>query len=110
MVGPKKNRPGEWVLPKGHIENGETPEQTAIREVREETGVTARIVAPLKTLEFEVNKKSIRVATYLMELISEGEPTEERRRIWFSLGDAVSRATHADVKALLNEAADRVAA
>jgi mutator protein MutT len=110
LVGPKKNRPGEWVLPKGHIENGETPEQTAIREVREETGVTARIVAPLKTLEFEVNKKSIRVATYLMELISEGEPTEERRRIWFSLGDAVSRATHADVKALLNEAADRVAA
>jgi 8-oxo-dGTP pyrophosphatase MutT (NUDIX family) len=110
LVGPKKDRPGEWVPPKGHIEKGESPDQTAIREVREETGITARIMCPLKTLEFEVNEKSVRAVFYLMELISEAEPAEKRRRSWFSLGDAVSRATHADVKALLKEAADRLAA
>ena len=37
----------DWSLPKGHIEDGETQEQAAIREVKEETGLDARIVAPL---------------------------------------------------------------
>ena len=94
-----------WVLPKGHIENGESADQTAIREVREETGVTARLVCPLKTLEFRVNEKTVRSAFYLMELISETNPAEKRRVGWFPLGDAASQATHADVKALLKEAA-----
>ncbi|MCH4888972.1 NUDIX hydrolase [Acidaminobacter sp. JC074] len=38
----KKN--GDWVLPKGRIENGETLEETAIREVKEETNVDAIIL------------------------------------------------------------------
>ncbi|MGQ0849176.1 MAG: NUDIX hydrolase, partial [Actinomycetota bacterium] len=36
----------DWSLPKGKEEPGETPEEPALREVREETGVLARIVAP----------------------------------------------------------------
>ncbi|MEY3715588.1 MAG: hypothetical protein RL155_463 [Actinomycetota bacterium] len=32
-----------WSLPKGHIETGETPEQAAIREVKEETGIESQI-------------------------------------------------------------------
>lgn len=41
-----------WSLPKGHVEGGETHEQTAVREVAEETGVTGEIVAPLGTIDF----------------------------------------------------------
>ena len=39
-----KNRYEGWVLPKGTVESGESYEQTALREVKEESGVSARIV------------------------------------------------------------------
>lgn len=49
-----------WQLPKGHIEPGETPEQAAVREVREETGVTGRVVAPLPEVEYWFVEKGAR--------------------------------------------------
>ena len=36
-----------WTFPKGKSDKGETPEQAALREVLEETGCTARILAPI---------------------------------------------------------------
>ena len=39
-----KNKYEGWVLPKGTVEKNETFEQTALREVREESGVNARII------------------------------------------------------------------
>ncbi|WP_301546800.1 NUDIX hydrolase [Gordonia sp. X0973] len=41
-----------WSLPKGHIETGETAEQTAIREVAEETGISGSVVAPLGKIDY----------------------------------------------------------
>ncbi|GAB17323.1 putative NTP pyrophosphohydrolase [Gordonia effusa NBRC 100432] len=41
-----------WSLPKGHIETGETAEQTAIREIAEETGITGSVVAPLGKIDY----------------------------------------------------------
>jgi 8-oxo-dGTP pyrophosphatase MutT (NUDIX family) len=41
-----------WSLPKGHLESGETLEQTALREVREETGLEATIVMSLGSIDF----------------------------------------------------------
>lgn len=60
-----KNRFGEWVLPKGKIEPGETPEEAALREVEEETGVRAEILRPAGTSEY----------TYLLE--HTGEPVDK---------------------------------
>jgi 8-oxo-dGTP pyrophosphatase MutT (NUDIX family) len=41
-----------WQLPKGIVDAGETPELTALREVREEAGIEAVVVAPLDTIEY----------------------------------------------------------
>lgn len=43
-----RHESGKWMLPKGTIEPGETPEAVALREVREETGIShVRVVADL---------------------------------------------------------------
>lgn len=47
-VGPK----GRWQLPKGIVDAGESPEQTAVREVREEAGVDGTVVEPLEVIEY----------------------------------------------------------
>jgi 8-oxo-dGTP diphosphatase len=44
----------DWSLPKGKADDGETPEQTAVREVLEETGYRCRVVAPVGTTRYRV--------------------------------------------------------
>jgi 8-oxo-dGTP pyrophosphatase MutT (NUDIX family) len=46
LIGRRREN-GEWRLPKGKIDPGETPEQAAIREIREETGVEAEIIVAI---------------------------------------------------------------
>lgn len=47
-----KDRYSRWTLPKGKMEKGETTEETALREIREETGIVGRILRPLKTIQY----------------------------------------------------------
>lgn len=53
LIG-RLNRRGKliWSMPKGHLEEGETAEQAAVREVKEETGIDGTILAPLGTVDF----------------------------------------------------------
>jgi len=44
--------PPRWQLPKGHVDPGESPEQAAMREVREETGIETTLVAPLEVIDY----------------------------------------------------------
>ena len=78
----RRNRSGryEWCLPKGHLEGGETPEQAAVREVAEETGVTSQIVYPISSVDYWFSGGSSRIHKrvhhFLMEYL-EGEITAE---------------------------------
>ena len=61
------NRAGrvEWCLPKGHLEQGETAEQAAVREIEEETGIRGRIVRPLGTIEYRFSAEGRRVHKFV---------------------------------------------
>lgn len=59
---------GEYLFPKGHIDPGETEEETARREVAEETGVEAEIVVPLGEIGFSYQGDDYRVAMFLMRV------------------------------------------
>ena len=51
-IRPGGKPPGVWALPKGLIDDGERPEETAVREVAEETGVEARLVGKLGDVRY----------------------------------------------------------
>lgn len=48
----KTSSEGRWQLPKGMIDPGETAEIAALREVREEAGITCEIIEPLDSIEY----------------------------------------------------------
>lgn len=56
-----------WVLPGGGIERGETPEEAAIREAREESGFEVKLTKKLGTYEFLNRQKKLVRKTYLFE-------------------------------------------
>ncbi len=62
----RRTAKGEYLFPKGHMEAGETAEQTALREVAEETGLEARIVASLPRVTFSYQGDDYEVDFFLM--------------------------------------------
>jgi 8-oxo-dGTP diphosphatase len=59
------NRRAPWSIPKGELEPGERPEDCAIRETREETGLECRIAAPLGETTYKKSRK--RIVAFLAE-------------------------------------------
>ena len=65
----------QWVLPKGHIEPGEEPRETAVREVNEETGHWAKVNDWIADVRLDSTTERTMVRFYLMELVG---PAEQR--------------------------------
>ena len=104
LVRAKKDLLDEWLLPKGHIEDGETPRDAALREVREETGIVARVLSLVGSTQFKMPSEDVYVKYYLMQMRSKTRPSEMRRSDWFLFEEALEKLTHDENKRLLREA------
>jgi len=102
-----------WQLPKGRLEEGETPRDAAVREVREETGVTGNVVAPLPGIDYwfaEGARKRIRkhVDYFLLDYVSGSEVDFDAREVstarWFPWEEALARLTHANERRVVASA------
>ena len=75
-----------WVIPKGHIEPGDTARETALREAWEEAGLVGRLHdKPVGSYQYEKNGTTYRVAVFLMEVteVAAAWPEDHRRtRRW----------------------------
>lgn len=96
-----KRSPQHWVFPKGHVEPGETLEETALREAHEEAGVTATIVRRAGTLEFELGRDTIRVHYFLARTADPGRAEPGRRIGWFPYEMALQALSFENSRALL---------
>lgn len=96
------------VLPKGHIEAGESPEEAAVRELREEAGVTGRIVGVLSKDEFETVKKKIIVQYFLVECLGFCNPKESRTIYWADKDAALELLSFDGLRKLLREGSDKL--
>ncbi len=103
-----KPDPSHWVIPKGHIETGESPEAAAVREILEETGVQAKIIATLGTLNFTYRGKQINTILYLLEYLGETTPMEERESHWGLYEEIYSLLTFEDTREMLHLAQEIV--
>ncbi len=105
-----------WTLPKGTPNVGETREQTAIREVREETGLEVRITAPLDSIEYWFVQRGLRIHKtvhyFLMEPIG-GDLARHDHEFesvrWISFAEAQHTLTFETERALVARAAAAIA-
>lgn len=104
LIVAASDNPNIWVLPKGHIENGETPEAAAVREVMEEAGVRAAIVARLGDSEYDVRGKTVRVIFFLMQYEGEIARTEARGFAWRRYEDALALLHFESTRRILTQA------
>ena len=106
-----RRSPRLWALPKGTPDSGETREETALRETREETGLEVEIVAPITDIRYFFVRGSTRfhktVHFFLMRATG-GSPEEHDAEfdevLWVPADEAVALLTHATERSILEQA------
>lgn len=111
-------------LPKGLVDQGEKAEQTAVREVREETGIEATLVAKLTDIKYfyvrtwSDNERVFKIVSFFLLLyrsgrigeISEEMRIEVERSLWLPLQEAAEKLTYKGEREVVKKAQEYVRA
>ena len=103
LVRARKN-PAHWIFPKGHIDEGETAEIAASRELEEEAATKAELVASIGALEFQSGNERVHVEYFLFKYKEDSERTEDRETRWCTYEEALAFLSHPDAADLLRRA------
>jgi 8-oxo-dGTP pyrophosphatase MutT (NUDIX family) len=103
----------EWVLPKGHLEPGETPEAAAVREVEEETGILGQLLTKLGAIDywFVAGERRVHktVHHFLLEAVGgalSDADIEVEQVAWVPLAEVATRLAYIDERGLAMRAVD----
>ncbi|HUT89903.1 MAG TPA: NUDIX domain-containing protein [Thermoguttaceae bacterium] len=103
---------GKWGFPKGIIDPGETPRETATKEAEEEAGLHGRIVGePIGQYQYHKWGTTLLVTVYLMEVTGvedEWEEAELRERVWRRADEARAAVGRTELRRLLDAAVERI--
>jgi 8-oxo-dGTP pyrophosphatase MutT (NUDIX family) len=118
-IRPNGKPEGTWALPKGNIDAGERPEETAVREVREETGVDGRLVEKLGDVKYTYTRRDgtrvFKIVSFYLLRAGRGRlgAIEERMRIevaearWLPLDDAPRLLAYGGEREMAKKALER---
>ncbi|NJM06816.1 NUDIX domain-containing protein [Candidatus Gracilibacteria bacterium] len=112
-----QDKHGVWTLPKGHVEAGESLEQTAVREVAEETGLDCVIERLVHCVQYPVYKKGAwrdKEVTYFLASADHLPPAPRcdegiRCAAWIPLSEALALIGYAQVREIVRRATCRFA-
>ncbi|WP_235681247.1 NUDIX hydrolase [Tomitella gaofuii] len=102
-----------WSMPKGHVEAGETVEQTATREIAEETGIRGEVLASLGSIDYwfvSDGRRIHKTVHHFLLRYQGGELSDEDYEVseveWVPLGELSGRLAYADERKLAAVAAE----
>jgi 8-oxo-dGTP pyrophosphatase MutT (NUDIX family) len=118
-IRPRGKPQGVWALPKGNLDPGERPEQTAVREVFEETGVHGHLVEKLGDVKYTYTRRGgeriFKIVSFYLLRAGRGRigDIEERMRIevaearWLPLDEAPRLLAYGGEREMVQKARDR---
>ncbi|MBI4358876.1 MAG: NUDIX hydrolase [Candidatus Omnitrophica bacterium] len=106
-----------WCLPKGHVEKGEKLREAAIREVREETGISGSVCSPLGFIkyaffDFETKRRVFKTVYFFLVRYLKGRLSDHDDEVdcarWFPILTAIERVEYESEQGILKKALKRL--
>jgi 8-oxo-dGTP pyrophosphatase MutT (NUDIX family) len=117
LIGRRKASRIIWCLPKGHVEKGESLKEAALRETREETGITGSLLNSLDAIQYSFfdleSQKNVNktvhffLVRYEQGKLSDHDDEAEYAR-WFPMDQALKRIEYPGERAVLRKAVKRL--